>query len=346
MSSLTLLGALAVCSAVSCSRAESSLDRVRSSAAPASTLKSVRSGAGAAQPSAVGLSTAAAPTGSPSAELTAGERLPPEERTWTFATTAVGRMSVVVLLPERARGARFPVLITMHGRGEALKGPERGARGWVEDYELAARLRDLAEPPLARDDFKSFVTAARLELLNAALAQRPYRGLVIVCPYTPDMLAGENPLAKAEPLARFLVDELLPRVYRETPALGTAATTGIDGVSLGGRAAWSVGLLRPEAFGAVAGLQAAFDVKDAPGLAERAREAKLTNPALTLRLLTSEHDYFLAADRAIAQAVRAAGVPVHFSVAQGPHDYAFNQGPGALEMLLFHDRVLRGEAPL
>jgi hypothetical protein len=28
----------------------------------------------------------------------------------------------------------------------------------------------------------------------------------------------------------------------------------------------------------------------------------------------------------------------------GPHDYVFNRGPGGIEMLLFHDRALRGEA--
>lgn len=336
----TLLGALVACSAVACSRTESSTGATRTHALPA-TVNAEGAGRGAAPPSSRGLSAAAAP----SAALATGERLPSEERTWTFAATPVGPMSVVVLVPERANGARLPVLIALHGRGEALKGPARGARGWVDDYELSARLRDLAEPPLASEDFKTFVTPQRLQQLNAALAERPYRGLVIVCPYTPDKLAGDDPLSKAEPLARFLVDELLPRVYRETPALGTARATGIDGVSLGGRAAWSVGLLRPEAFGAVAGLQAAFDVKDAPGLAERARQAKQRNPALSLRLLTSEHDYFLAADSAIAAAVRAAGVAIHFSVAQGPHDYAFNQGAGALEMLLFHDRTLRGEAP-
>ena len=32
-------------------------------------------------------------------------------------------------------------------------------------------------------------------------------------------------------------------------------------------------------------------------------------------------------------------------VVTGPHDYAFNRGPGAIEMLAYHDRVLRGEAP-
>jgi hypothetical protein len=32
--------------------------------------------------------------------------------------------------------------------------------------------------------------------------------------------------------------------------------------------------------------------------------------------------------------------------AVGTHSYRFNRGPGGLEMLLFHDRALRGLAPL
>jgi enterochelin esterase-like enzyme len=146
-------------------------------------------------------------------------------------------------------------------------------------------------------------------------------------------------------LAAFLVDELLPRVYRETPALGTPATTGIDGVSLGGRAAISVGMLRPEAFGVIAALQAAFDTNQAEAIAGHAQRAKAKNPALTFRLLTSHDDFFLASGTAIAQAMKARSVPVQFDVVAGPHDYDFNRGPGAIEMLLFHDRVLRGDPP-
>lgn len=271
--------------------------------------------------------------------------LPAEERTWVYESTPIGRMSVVVLVPAHRADQKLPVLITMHGRGEALKGPDRGARGWVDDYELSKVLARVAAPPLTRDDFKSFVRQERLTRLNAGLAEHPYRGMVIVCPYTPDMLTGDEPFSKAPPLARFLVDELLARVYRETPALGTAATTAIDGVSLGGRAAYSVGLLRPTAFGVISGLQAAFHADHAADIAARAVRAKAQNPGLVFHLLTSDDDFFRDADTAIARAMRARGVPVHFDVALGPHDYDFNRGPGAIEMLLFHDRVLRGEPP-
>src|SRR6185295_16993615 len=97
----------------------------------------------------------------------------------------------------------------------------------------------------------------RLKKLNDALAAQPYRGLVIVNSYTPDMLRGDEPFSKIPPLAKFAVEELLPRAGRETPALGTPQTTGIDGISLGGRASVSIGLRNPEAFAAVGGLQPA-----------------------------------------------------------------------------------------
>src|SRR5690606_17115010 len=48
----------------------------------------------------------------------AERRLPAEERTFVFEDTPVGRMVVVVLVPERAPGERFPLLIPFHGLGE------------------------------------------------------------------------------------------------------------------------------------------------------------------------------------------------------------------------------------
>jgi enterochelin esterase-like enzyme len=140
-----------------------------------------------------------------------------------------------------------------------------------------------------------------------------------------------------------LVDVLLPRVYRETPALGTRQSTAIDGVSLGGRAALLVGLERPTAFGVVAGLQPAFDSADAPELGRLAELGRRQNPALVLRLLTSDGDYFLQPTRAIAREWKRLGIEHELRQIPGPHNYEFNRGPGVFEMLLFHDRVLRGE---
>jgi hypothetical protein len=273
-------------------------------------------------------------------------KLPQTEVTWTWPVTPVGAMNAVVVVPERAADERFPVLLTFHGMGEARKGPKKGARGWIDDYGLLKAIARLKHPPLTNDDLQGFADPERLAKLNAALEKDPYRGLIVVNSYTPDMLRGDEPFSKIPPLAEFALGELLPRAYRETPALGTAQTTGVDGVSLGGRAAMAIGLRNPEAFASVGGLQPAFDLDNAGAVAQRALVARQKNPALSFRLLTSDGDYFLGSTRAISSAMRQAGVPNTLVVIPGPHDYPFNRGPAVYEMLIHHDRVLRGLPPL
>jgi enterochelin esterase-like enzyme len=255
-------------------------------------------------------------------------------------------MNAVVVLPERNADERFPVLVTFHGTGEARKGPEKGARGWLDDYGMYRALERLKHPPLTGEDLQGFVDEARLAKLNAALAKDPYRGLVIVNCYTPDMLRGDEPFSKVPPLAKFVVEELLPRARRETPAIGTAQTTGIDGISLGGRAALAIGLRNPEEFAAVGGLQPAFDPDNAGAVALRAAQAHQKNPALSFRLLTSDGDYFLGSTKAMSAAMKQQGVPNTLVIVPGPHDYPFNRGPAVYEMLIHHDRVLRGLPPV
>lgn len=269
--------------------------------------------------------------------------LPASELTWDYPSTDLGRMRVVVLVPEHEAGARFPVLVALHGRGEALKGPEAGARGWVDDYFLPATIERLHRPPLTLEDLRGFADEARLARLNQSLQQRPYQGLIVVCPYTPDNLPADESIDKALPLARFVVDTVLPRTYRETPAIGTPETTGVDGVSLGGRAALGIGLLRPKAFGVVASLQAALRSDNSEDILRHARQAKLQKPDLYVRLLTSKDDYFLKANTLLAEALSGQGIRTQLVNIPGPHDYAFNRGPGAYEMLMLHDRVLRGQ---
>jgi enterochelin esterase-like enzyme len=269
--------------------------------------------------------------------------LPAQELTWDYPETELGRMRVVVLVPEHEENARLPVLVALHGRGEALKGPELGARGWLTDYTLPVTVERLHRPPITLEDLHGFADDERLARLNASLAQRPYQGLIVVCPYTPDTLPADESIDKALPLARFVVDTVLPRAYRETPALGTPESTGVDGVSLGGRAALGIGLLRPKAFAVVASLQAALRSDNSADILRRAREAKALKPDLYVRLLTSSGDYFLKANQLLASDLNAAGIRTELVAIPGPHDYDFNRGPGGYEMLIFHDRILRGQ---
>jgi dienelactone hydrolase len=232
------------------------------------------------------------------------------------------------------------VLVAFHGRGEALRSPERGARGWLQDYAIDRAIDRLGRPPLVESDFLGFVTPERLAAHNQRLATQPYGGLIVVCPYLADVLRGPSAFDQGPALADFVVDRVLPRVVAETPAAVGAGTVGVDGVSLGGRAALLVGLLRPEAFGSLGALQPAIDRSEAPRFTALATAAHRKNPSLALRLLTSDDDYFRAETEALAAAWQRTGVPSRLDVVVGPHDYAFNRGPGSYEMLLYHDGVL------
>lgn len=255
--------------------------------------------------------------------------------TWTFD----GGGRAVAIVPSWGKpGERFPVLVALHGRGEAVKGPELGALGWPNDYALLRAIQRVCAPPLTTEDYESFVEPRRLGEVNADLAARPFAGLVVVCPYLPDVdLRRPGPIRD---YGEYLLRVLLPRARRELPVLASPAATGIDGVSLGGAVALRVGLGNADSFGAVGTLQAAIGEDQITELTDLARSARAKNPRLALRLVTSKEDYFRRAITAESRALRAAGIDHEFADVPGPHDYPWNRGPGALEMLLWHDRRL------
>lgn len=280
-------------------------------------------------------------------EATAGEKASPppvNELTWKYSDTAFGPSQVVVTVPKNATAQnRMPVLIALHGQGESRKKPSLGARGWPDDYKMLRAFGRLASPPLRATDFRGMVTDKRLDMLNTALKKQPYRGIITVCPYLPDRFRAETLYKEAAEYGKFLVNTVLPRVYKETPALGAASSTGIDGVSLGGRVSLTVGLTHPEAFGAVGGIQAAFRRSQTKEIAELAEQAKTRNPKLNLRIMSSEKDRFLKVTRLLSAELTNRKVPHQMDIVKGNHSYEFNRGPGVYEMLIYYDRVLRGE---
>jgi len=279
----------------------------------------------------------AASTPAPSSPVEAGTRGATRLLDWTFEGAASPR-AVIVVPAWGGADARFPVLVALHGRGEARKPPAEGALGWPRDYALVRAISRVAAPPLTAADFEGFVDAPRLGTLNQRLHDRPFGGLIVACPYLPDLdLADDHAIAD---FGAFLTNTLLPRVRRETPARAEALATGIDGVSLGGAVALAVGLDRSDAFGAVGAVQPALDRADATQWAARAKAARARHPGLALHLLTSDGDYFREAVRATSTALQDAGVHHDFDLVVGPHDYPFNRGPGSIEMLLWHDRAL------
>ncbi|CAN5756087.1 hypothetical protein BH11MYX4_BH11MYX4_39930 [soil metagenome] len=255
--------------------------------------------------------------------------------TWTFEG---GGRAVVVVPSWRRSDEKLPVLFALHGRGEANKGPEEGVLGWPRDYALLRAIERLCAPPLTGDDYEGFFDPSRLADTNASLVTHPFQGLIVVCPYLPDVDLHKP--APVKDYARYLLEVVLPRVRAELPALASPAAVGIDGVSLGGAVSLRVGLGNAGAFGAVGSLQAALGEDQVSELTELARAARAKNPALKIRLLTSKEDYFRGVITHTSAAWKAARIEHDFADVPGPHDYPFNRGPGAIEMLLWHDRML------
>ena len=261
---------------------------------------------------------------------------------WNFPSTPVGPQRAVVLVPAGAApGERFPLLVALHGYGESLRGVDRGAWGWARDYELGASDAELRRHRLREEAFLGFVGAPRLARLRADLARRPYGGVVVVCPYTPDVL-GADAGALSEGFGDWVVGTLLPKARAELPVLADRAAAGVDGVSLGGLQSLELGLAHPEAFGVVGALQAAVHNRADRVLARYVPAPG--RPTQRVRLVTSTDDPYRGDNLALDAAMTARGIAHEIRVVEGPHDYVFNRGAGGVEMLLFHDRAQRGLA--
>lgn len=266
------------------------------------------------------------------------------ELKWFFDDTPLGPMGVEVTVPKQASSKNpLPVLIALHGQGESRKTPETGARGWPYDYGMIHAMKRLRGVPLTADDFGGMVSARRLSVLNKSLSTRPYRGIIVVSPYLPDRFTEKKLLQDARDYGRFLTQTLLPKVYAETPAMGTVASTGIDGVSLGGRASILVGLTHSAYFGAVGGTQAAFSVEQTRLLVPMVQQARSESPHLRFRILSSKKDRFRKMTETFSSLLHQKRQPHQIDIVEGNHSYEFNRGPGVYEMLIYYDRVLRQE---
>jgi pimeloyl-ACP methyl ester carboxylesterase len=242
-----------------------------------------------------------------------------------------GSETVWVGWPRGASGP-LPVVVALHGAGEARLGRGRGHWGWPRDYELEEAFAALLAAPLSAAAYRGLVDEAHLAARNRALAARAFGGLVVVAPYTPNLLAESVGAGSILAFGDWVAGPLLDAVRREVPVASPEAA-GIDGVSLGGRMALEVGLRHPERFQSVGAIQ--------PAVRGRVSAiAALARPGQALRLLSSRRDPFLPATRALSEAWTSASLPHELLVVPGPHDYIFNRGPGSIELLYFHDAAL------
>jgi hypothetical protein len=293
-----------------------------------------------AEPHSAGGPEAKEPRGASSADASATQAPRTGDATWreldlgpTEEHPEPGRVVVKV-----SPGA--PILIALHGAGEHAKGLVGGSRGFRDDYQLGRCDGRLRAPPLTEADLLGFVEPRRLAKLNASLAERPYAGLTVACPFTPWLTNVEG----ARRWASHLEKELLPKV-REVAGAPSDTKVGVDGISMGGRLALLLGCARPDLFETVGAAQPAIRAEEVGYFANLLKRAHDERPR-PLRLMSSRGDFYLEAIRELADKLARRKVPLELVVTPGPHDYPWNRGPGCTEMLLWHDRTLRGHTPV
>lgn len=254
-----------------------------------------------------------------------------------------GTEKVLVTWPRRtdgrdfAPGSSMPIVVALHGRAEAIAGRDRGHLAW-NDYGLPEAFGALARRRLEPADFASHVRADHLRYVNHSLARAPFRGVMVVTPYTPDLSTAPHGGSAIGNFAAWLAGPLLRTVRQQFPAAAqTRDGTGIDGVSLGGMLALEVGFLYPGTFGTIGAIQPAIYGREGV-LAQTAAENRVSRSHV--RLVTSDDDTFLEPTRELSSRLRRLRVAHSLAIYPGPHDATFNQGPGAIELLLFHDRAL------
>ena len=264
-----------------------------------------------------------------------------ESTVWTFDSTRAGPMRAVVSIPrDRRADERFPLLVVFHGSSESAAGVAEGAWGWLHAYGLGATEAALRDATLPRRVFGWRVTEERRALLQRELRRAPYRGLVIVMPYTPDFLSGGR-MDSFRAYDAWVANVLVPRARRELPVLSTRESTGVDGVSMGGFVSLLVGFAHPDVFGVVGALLPA--VRGASGTVMNAYGRSADRPHQAIRIVTSDRDYLRADITHLSSVLHTRGIGHEFRQLGGGHDYEFSRGPGGIEMLLWHDRAQRGE---
>lgn len=253
----------------------------------------------------------------------------------------IGRRAVVLVPTHLAKGERVPLLIALHGLAETVD-EELGAYAWVKKYGIGNGYAHLRSPEtITLDGLGKMATPARIAELHSVLHAWSFRGMVIACPYTPNIWkVAPTPEIALDAYAPWLFDVLVPRLVSETPVYGDAKRTGLDGVSLGGYASLGVGVRRLDRIGALGCVQAAVSVGDADRWADRIGKAFEQHGPRPLHLLTSTLDAFRAPVETLSATLKKRAIAHDFRLAIGPHDQPFLRGPGSLEMLLWHARAL------
>lgn len=246
---------------------------------------------------------------------------------------------VVVTLPldyEARPDKTYPLVIAFGGAGECARPPRQGALAWLGYYKMDDAVTALTRNHLESNDFRGLVTQDRLLEFNDRLKERPYSGVIVACPYSPLITSFRD--FEDPGYEQYIIQELVPLLKKRYRV--AEGFIGVDGVSMGGARAMLYGLKHPDVFSAIGAVQGAFgpSLETYRQLIDKNR-GKLKNRSI--QLVTSDGDGMAPSVEKMSLLLKDEGIPHTYMNLTGPHDYIFNQGPGSIALLMFHDRAQR-----
>jgi iron(III)-salmochelin esterase len=246
---------------------------------------------------------------------------------------------VVVSLPldyEKHLTRKYPLVIAFGGAGECARTPRDGALAWLYYYKTDEAVRALKNNRVTPNDFRGLVTPPHLNDFNKKLKAHPYGGIILACPSSPLL----SPLVGLEypDYEEYVMNELIPALKKRYRVAD--ARVGVDGVSMGGARSMYYGVKYPEVFASIGSIQGAFGPYFDIYRHFVGRHSEILKKR-SIQLVTSDHDPMAPSVERMHHLLVEHSIRHRYLKLPGPHDYIFNQGPGALELLVFHDRALR-----
>ena len=243
----------------------------------------------------------------------------------------------VMLVPRHTK-ERVPLLVLLHGLGET--GDQRmGAYAWIERYGLGSSYERLLTPPVApMYSPKRHWQQGRIEQLNQSLQEQPFRGLCIMCPYTPNVYQAPNRKVAFDSYTRWLTEQVVPYARKHAHVHQTERHTYLDGCSLGGYVGIEVFLRAHQHFCAWGSVQGALGAHRVDDYARRLAKLIHGDTKRFIHLETSSADPFRKLNKRLSAQLKKHNIAHDFSDLKGPHNQPFLRDSGTLEMLLWHDR--------
>jgi predicted alpha/beta superfamily hydrolase len=154
---------------------------------------------------------------------------------------------------------RYPVLYIHDGQNAFTTVGSNVAFGWG-NWELDLTVDRLVAKKRMREIIMVAVDCSRERYLEYRGPAYPFTAEELKKTHRPPPAPGDN--SRYEKYARFLIEELKPKIDREYRTLPDPAHTAVLGSSMGGLCSLALAWERPDVFGRAASLSGAFQVEN------------------------------------------------------------------------------------